>query len=123
LPEFSQTSPKNFGPLFVRIVSHDDRFPDDFQKRSSCDSAHPVTHFCHIKVRWAPFCPYFQGVYPDFQLVCEGFHRFCSNFEQIKTFGGPLAPPPPTPLLPLHVGLQCCQTAFSKLDDDHHFDP
>jgi len=55
------------------------------------------------------FCTYVQGVFPDFQGFCKGFHRFssdfygfCPDFHQIKTFGGKLAPPaplPPTPLL------------------------
>ena len=29
---------------------------------------------------------------------CPNFQRFCSDFRQIKTFGGALAPPPPLPL-------------------------
>ena len=41
--------------------------------------------FFEIKQRWATF-------YPNFQ-------RFCSNFRQIKPFGGGLVSPPPMPLV------------------------
>jgi len=50
-PNFRKLAQKNFGPLFVRIFSHDDRFWDDLQKRSSCDSAHVGRHFFQIKTR------------------------------------------------------------------------
>jgi len=53
------------------------------------------------------FCSYFQGVCSDFQGFCEGFQRFFPDFHQIKTFGGALALPPPTPVsvvaYPLHL--------------------
>jgi len=45
-------------------------------------SAHVGRHFC-----------------PDFQGFCQNFQGFCPDFQQIKTFGGALAHPPPTPLL------------------------
>jgi len=35
------------------------------------------------------------------KLLCPNSFRFCPNFQQIKNFGGALAPPalpPPTPL-------------------------
>jgi len=64
-------------------------FWDDLQTRSSCDSANVGRHFC-----------------PDFQEFCRGFHRFypdlhrfCPDFQHTETFGGALAPPPPTPLM------------------------
>jgi len=52
------------------------------------------------------YCPYFQVVCLDFQVLCEQFHvfcpdvqGFCPDFQQIETFGGALAPPPPTSLI------------------------
>ena len=45
-----------------------------------------------------PWAPFFEAsnvgchFYPDFR-------GFCPDFQQIKTFGGALAPSPPTPLL------------------------
>jgi len=45
----------------------------------------PWAPFFEVKQRWLPFSPGFQG--------------FCPDFQQIKTFRGALAPPPPTPLL------------------------
>jgi len=34
----------------------------------------------------------------DGRRFCLDFHGFCQVFHQIKTFGGVLAPPFPTPL-------------------------
>ena len=58
-----------------------------------------------VKERWAPFLlrfskilprslEIFSGFFPDFQI-------FCPNFQQIKTFGGTLAPPAPTSPTPV----------------------
>ena len=44
------------------------------------------------------FCSDFQGFCQNFQRFCPNFQGFCPDFQQIKTFGGALAPPPPTPL-------------------------
>jgi len=42
--------------------------------------------------------PRFSGILLSFQGFCPDFQRFCPDFRQIKTFGGALAPPSPTPL-------------------------
>ena len=49
--------------------------------------------FFEVKQRWAQFCPNFQG--------------FCPEFQQIKTFGGALAPPALTPPTPLRLSTDC----------------
>ena len=46
----------------------------------------------------AIFAGIFRGVFPDFQGFCEYFYGFCSDFRQINTCEGALAPPLPTPL-------------------------
>ena len=51
------------------------------------------------------FCPDSQGFCPDFQGFCPDFQGFCPDFWQIKTFGGALAPPPPTPLALIYVSV------------------
>jgi len=65
------------------------------------------------------FYPYFQVVCPEFQVFCEHFHRFCPDFQgfcpdfrQIKTFGGALASPPPTPLISPHPWAHCTFAAI-----------
>jgi len=50
----------------------------------------PWAPFFEVKQRWAPFLPKFSGILLDFQ--------------QIKTFGGALAPPAPLPSTPLLPG-------------------
>jgi len=50
----------------------------------------------------AIFAFIFRGVakiFRDFAKILTYFMGFCPNFYQIITFGGELAPPPPTPLL------------------------
>jgi len=51
------------------------------------------------------FCPDLQGFCPDFQRFCPNVQGFCPDFQQIKTFGGALAPPAPQPPTPLTVVL------------------
>jgi len=80
--DFCQNCPKlakkKFGPLFVRIFSHDDRFWDDLQKKPLCVILHQL-------------CAIFARIFRDFAKI---FTDFC----QITTFGGGLAPPPSIPL-------------------------
>jgi len=38
------------------------------------------------------------GRHFSFQGVLERSQRFCGDLHQIKTFGGAVAPPPPTPV-------------------------
>ena len=83
----------------------------------TCFSANPGRNFSKSNKVGRHFCPDFQG--------------FCSDFRQIKTFGGalaPPAPPPPAPLLELlrarattacapaySTTLQYCYTLQQKL--------
>ena len=60
------------------------------------------------------------AIFARFSAICNGFHQcrihfhgffpdipgFCLNFQQIKTFGGALAPLPPTPL----IAAVCCNS-------------
>jgi len=98
--------PEKFGPLFVRIFSHEDRFWN--RKNFSCDSAHVGGHFFQTEARWTPFCGIcrefaqsfrgFAKVFTDFAQISADFadfQEFCPNFHHIKTFGGALAPSPP----------------------------
>ena len=107
LPEFSQACPKNFwGHIMCEHFFKQTFFWDDLQKKVFmwfCKSWVPFRS--NKTTRWAPF-------FPRFSEICKGFHRFCPYFHvicpdcrgfcpdshQIKTFGGALAPPPPTPL-------------------------
>ena len=56
-------------------------------------------HFFQIKGHWQPLLPDFQGFFLYFQ-------GFCPNFQQIKHFGGALAPLPPT----LLIAAVCCNS-------------
>jgi len=55
-------------------------------------------HFCS---KFQRVCSYFEEVREFFQRFYLDFTGFCSDFYQIKTFGGALTPLHPTP------GLSC----------------
>jgi len=83
---------QNFSKLARKVVQ---RLPTSFLPQRSwrpflvwppkkvfiCFSTNVGRHFC-----------------PDFQGFCSDFQGFCPDFRQIKTFGGALAPSPPTAL-------------------------
>ena len=81
LPEFSQTCPKSVWATFCAKISHKTVFRMTSTNRSSCDFGRHVLQIKHVGRH---FCP--------------NFHRFCSDFHRIKTFGGasatPAHPPP-----------------------------
>jgi len=69
------------------------------------------------------FCECFHTFCTNFHSFSPDFKGFCPNFYKIKTLGGALAPPPPTPMilghgplvsplatptLPNRLLLQCC---------------
>ena len=94
-PEFSQTCPKNFCAPFAHKFSSTKIMKTFFQcglqkKVLMCFSAKVGRHFCL-----------------DFQGFCPDFQSFCQNFRQIKTFGGAIAPLPPTLLPETHVSSLC----------------
>jgi len=68
------------------------------KKRSSCDSANIGRHFFQIKPRWAPFLSVFPRSLARFSGILRRFLQIVRFFHRIKTFGGSLSPPPPTPL-------------------------
>ena len=72
----------------------------------TCFPANVGEEFFEVKQHWAPFLPKFSrifsrnfgilfgfsGILPKFSRICPNFRRFCPNFQQIKFFGGALAP-------------------------------
>ena len=97
-PDFPKIAPKNFRPLFMQFSCD---FGCHFFK-----SNHIGRHFYQIKASWAPFLlvflwslPRVSEIFKSFHKFCPDFHWFCPDFHQIKTFGGALAPPSPTPLI------------------------
>ena len=102
-PDFLKLARKNFGPLFVRIFSHEDRFWNKkgfhviqhtlggaiFLNQSTLDAIFAVFSEC---------LPRFSGVLPRFSQISADFadfQEFCPDFHHIKTCGGALASPPP----------------------------
>jgi len=87
LPEFNQTCPKSFVGLSLQNFSTKIMktfFWYDIQKKVfMCFSENVGCHFLKSSNIGRDFCPNFQ--------------RFCSDFRQIKTFGGVLPPPLPIP--------------------------
>jgi len=115
-PNLPKLARKNFGPLFVRIFSHEDRFWDDIQKTVSMWFCTCQAHFFQIKARWMPFLLVFLGTLPIFSEIFRMFQRFSQimpRFPQVlpgfsgtlpifspnQKFWGALAPPPPTSLV------------------------
>ena len=74
-----------------QIFSRKEPFWCDLQKKDSCRFLQTLAPFFEVKQRWAPF-------FPGFSWILTRFSGMLSGFQQIKTFGGVLAPPPPTPL-------------------------
>ena len=60
----------------------------------TCFFAYLGSHFSKSNNVGRHFCPDFQGFYLD-------IWGFCSDFQQIRTFRGALAPPEPPPPTPL----------------------
>ena len=85
--------------FFVRIFSPTQLmktfFGDDFQKKVSMWYCKRWTPSFEIQQGWAPFLPVFSGSLQTFSSI---FHGFCPDYRHVKTSGGALAPPPPTPL-------------------------
>jgi len=79
---FAQIFPKTCRATFT------DRCCDLLKMVFICFSANVGLHFLKSNNVGRHFGPYFQG--------------FCPDFQQIKTFGGALASPPPTRLMLLH---------------------
>ena len=98
-PNFSKLARKNFGPLFVRTFSHEDRIGRHFLKPNRVGR-----HFLKPNRVGRHFRTNLQGVCPDFQRFCKGFHRICPDFPRFcpdfqgyppnQYFGGALAPRP-----------------------------
>ena len=63
-----------------------------------CDLQKYGLHLFFCK-RWAPFLPRFLRIVPRYLRIlfgfCTDFQGFCPNFQQMKTYGGALAPPEP----------------------------
>ena len=109
LPEFRQTYTKSF-PVFEQIFvwifppTHTmNAFRDSIREKglhvilhtlgASFSKSHNVGHH---------FCPHFQVVSPDFQVLANIFVDFARIFDKSKLLGvclHPPAPPPPTPLM------------------------
>jgi len=67
---------KNFGPLFVRIFSHEDRISDNLQKKS----LHVILSAIFFKSKhvWRHFCPIFRDldkVFTDFAQISMDLAR------------------------------------------------
>jgi len=84
LPEFSQTCPK--------------KTPKNDLKRKVLHVILGAIFFTSKHIG-RHFCSYFQGFCEGFQRFCPDFQGFCPDFHQIKTFGGALTLPLPTPVL------------------------
>jgi len=54
------------------------------------------------------FCKWWAPFFLDFQGICPDLQRFFPDFQQIKTFGGALSTPPPTPLHILYFRKSAC---------------
>jgi len=90
LPEFPTLARKNFGPLLVRIFSHEDLIGRHFFK-----SKHVRRHFSNkktlgaifqIKRRWAPFLLVFSEfaqIFRDFTKVFTDFFQISLDFARI----------------------------------------
>jgi len=105
LPEFPQTCPKEFWATFsgnnfswrlflgwppknaLLVILH-------MLGVISFKSKHVGRHFCPFL---EGFCKGFHRFCPNFCGFFSNFQGFCPAFPPIKTFGGALAPPPPTP--------------------------
>jgi len=77
---------------------------------------------CKVKQCWAPFLPIFSGILSRYLVILFGFSgilpkfsEICPNFQQIKTFGGALAPLHPRLLHQCSDVPACCyQLSLSR---------
>jgi len=104
LPEFLQTCPKRFSTncKFSPTKIMKTFFGMTSKKVFMCFSGNTGCHFFKSNNVGRHFCPDCQEFCQDFQGFCPDFQGFCPDFWQIKTFGGTLAPPPPTLLATQH---------------------
>jgi len=89
LPGFPQTSRNDFYAIFDYKFS-----PTKIIKTFFGVTPKKGLHVFYCKP-WAPFFEVKQRSAP----FLRGFSGMLPSFQQMKTFGGALAPPPPTPLL------------------------
>jgi len=96
-PEFPQTARKVFVLLFSlkrKIITT--FYRDDLQRKGLNVILQALgTIFYKSNKVGRYFCPNFQGFCPDFHEFYPDFQGFCPAFQQIKTFGGALAPSTP----------------------------
>ena len=93
----------------MRIFSHDDRYWDNLQKRSSYDSIHVGCYFSNRNTLVA-ILRVFPGSLPRFSWILRRFSQILPRFSEIlpgfspnrKTFGSAFALPAPPALTPLN---------------------
>ena len=92
-PTFLKLARKIFGPFFVRIFSHEDRFWNE--KKFSCDSAHVEANFkkkqSTLDAIFARIFREFAQIFTDFFQISADFadfQEFCPNFHQSQNFWG-----------------------------------
>jgi len=94
LPKFHPSLPK-----FLLTCPKTIKLKHDFQKNVFTFILGAIfVNSTHIQ----QFCEGVHIFFPNFLTFCPDFKGFCPDFQQIKTFGGAVAPPPPTPV-PLHT--------------------
>jgi len=114
-PNFPKLARNNFGPLVVGIISHDDCFRDDLQKKVFMFILHTSgTISVHIFREFVQIFRYFAKVFTDFAQISADFARIFRDFPGFSTnqnFWGcawtSCTPPPPTPMV---VTVQGCET-------------
>ena len=110
-PDFLKLARKNFGPLFVRIFSHEDRFWNKkgfhviqhtlggaiFLNQSTLDAIFAV--FSECLPRFSGVLPRFSQSLPRFPRILQIFRNFARIFTTLKLSGVRLQFRLPTPLI------------------------